>query len=602
LLAKFIFFAKNIVMIEVLSGNEAIAHALLENNVRFVSAYPGTPSSEILITALKIKSKYNLNAYIEWSINEKVALEEALSASFACVDSAFFCKQVGLNVALDPLMSAALTGTNAAFLVVVADDPGPYSSQTEQDSRFLAFFAKIPVFDPSDIKEAYDFTKKALNLSIQYQLPVMLRTTTRISHGRQNIDIKEKIKDIELNANFEKDPSRFAATPKLRYILHKKLNEKLYSIASKNTLKFDFSGKNLIISSGLVYSNLYELILEHHLEDKVTLAKADMPYPLPNIDLKGFDRTIAVEETYPLIELQLNTQGRRNNLVPKEGELTFDVCEKILYNIGVLKSFTPVSVDFKDKPPSLCPGCAHRSAFFAIKQVYKDAIFSGDIGCYTLGVNLGVTDTVHCMGASVSFAFGFNKAFNLSAKKQHIVAIIGDSTFFHTGLPALIDSIHNKAAFLLVILDNSIVAMTGNQKTLSSPTDSLGYNAKSISIEKIIQSLGVGFLEIIDPYDYKKSIETLIASKGYIDQNQEIAVIIFRHLCVNTEEGLKNNPVAKIFVDDNCKGCKLCIDEFECQSLIFNEQTQKVEIDRKTCIDCAQCIYACPFNSIGVLK
>jgi len=306
---------------EVLSGNEAIAHALLENNVRFASAYPGTPSSEILTTALKIKAKYNLNAYIEWSINEKVALEEALSASFACIDSAFFCKQVGLNVALDPLISAALTGTNAAFLVVVADDPGPYSSQTEQDSRFLAFFAKIPVFDPSDIKEAYNFTKKALDLSRQYQLPVMLRTTTRISHGRQNIYIKEKIEDIELNANFEKNPSRFAATPKLRYILHKKLNEKLSSIALKNTLKFDFSGKDLIISSGLVYSNLYELILEHHLEDKVTLAKADMPYPLPNIDLKSFDRAIAVEETYPLIELQLNTQGRRNNLVPKEGEL-----------------------------------------------------------------------------------------------------------------------------------------------------------------------------------------------------------------------------------------------------------------------------------------
>ncbi|WP_086034746.1 thiamine pyrophosphate-dependent enzyme [Desulfurella amilsii] len=589
-------------MIKVLSGNEAIAHALLENNVRFASGYPGTPSSEILTTALKIKSKYNLDAYIEWSINEKVALEEAISASFACVDSAFFCKQVGLNVALDPLMSAALTGTNAALLIVAADDPGPYSSQTEQDSRFLAFFAKIPVFDPSDIKEAYDFTKKALKLSRQYQLPVMLRTTMRISHGRQNINIKEKIENIELNANFEKNPSRFAATPKLRYILHKKLNEKLYTIASKNQLKFDFSGKILIISSGLVYSNIYELILEHNLEDKVTLAKSDMPYPLSDVDLTSFERVITVEETYPLIELQLNTQGRRNNLVPKEGELTFDVCEKILYNIGVLRSFTPVNVDFKDKPPSLCPGCAHRSAFFEIKQVYKDAIFTGDIGCYTLGVNLGATDTVHCMGASVSFAFGFNKAFKLSAKKQHIVAIIGDSTFFHTGLTALIDAIHNKAAFLLVILDNSTVAMTGNQKTLSSSTDSLESSAKSISIEKIIQSLGASFLEVIDPYDYQKSIETLIASKRCIDQNQEIAVIIFRHLCINTDEGLKNNPVVKVFVDDNCKGCKLCIDEFECQSLVFNEQTQKVEIDRKTCIDCAQCIYSCPFNSIGVLE
>ncbi|MGC8822519.1 MAG: thiamine pyrophosphate-dependent enzyme [Desulfurella sp.] len=589
-------------MIEILSGNEAIAQALLESNVRFASAYPGTPSSEILRYGLYLKSKYNLNAYIEWSINEKVALEEALSASFTGIDSAFFCKQVGLNVALDPLMSASLVGTQGAFVVVAADDPGPYSSQTEQDSRMLALFAKIPVFDPSDIKEAYDFSKKAVELSRTYKLPVMLRTTTRISHGRQNIVVQDNIENITLNAEFKKDPARFAATPKLRFILHKKLNEKLFSIASKNSLKFDFFGNILLVSSGLVYSNLYELIQEHKLQDKVTLAKADMPYPLPNIDLSRFEKAIAIEETYPLIELQLNLQGRRNNIVPKEGELSMDVCEQILYNIGVLDSFVPVNIDFKDKPPSLCPGCAHRSAFFEIKQVYSDAIFAGDIGCYTLGVNLGVTDTVFCMGASVSFAFGFNKAFKLSDKNQHVVAIIGDSTFFHTGLSALIDAIHNNAAFLLVILDNSTVAMTGNQKTLSSPVNSLGEAVKPISIEKIVRSLDIGFLEIVDPYDFKKSIEVLKQSKDYIEKNSSIAVIIFRHLCVNTDEGLKNNPIIKVFVDNDCKGCKLCIDEFECQSLIFNEDTKQVEIDRKTCIDCAQCIYSCPFGSIKVLK
>lgn len=589
-------------MVEILSGNEAIAQALIESNVRFASGYPGTPSSEILRHALTLKSKHNLNAYIEWSINEKVALEEALSASFTGIDSAFFCKQVGLNVALDPLMSAALVGVNAGFVVVAADDPGPYSSQTEQDSRFLAYFAKIPVFDPSDIKEAYAFSKQALELSRIYKIPMMLRTTTRISHGRQKIDIQEKIQNINLNANFIKDPARFAATPKLRYILHKKLNEKIYDIASKNTMKFNFSGDILVVSSGIVYSNLYELIQEHNLENKITLAKLDMPYPLAYFDLKRFKRVIAIEETYPLIELQLNAEGRRNNLVPKEGELSIDVCEKILHDIGVLNSYVPVSIDFKDKPPSLCPGCAHRSAFFAIKQVYKNAIFAGDIGCYTLGVNLGVTDTVFCMGASVSFGFGFERAFRLSNKEQEVVSIIGDSTFFHTGLVALIDAIHNKAAFLLVILDNSTVAMTGNQPTLSSQTDSLGADAKPISIEKIIQSLDVNFLEIIDPYDYQKSIETLIASKKYIQEKQQIAVIIFRHLCVNTQEGLSANPILKVFVDEDCKGCKICIQEFECQSLVFNKLTQKVEIDRKTCIDCAQCINACPFDSIKVLR
>ncbi len=537
-------------MVEILSGNEAIAQALLENNVRFASAYPGTPSSEILKHALTLKLRYNLNAYIEWSINEKVALEEALSASFAGINSAFFCKQVGLDVALDPLMSAALTGVNGAFVVVVADDPGPYSSQTEQDSRFLAFFAKIPVFDPSDIKEAYELTKNAIDLSKTYSLPTMVRTTTRLSHGRQKIEIQDKIENIKLDAQFKKEPSRFAATPKLRYVLHKKLNEKLAIIASKNSAKFHFSGDILIVSSGIVYSNLFELIQEHHLEDKVTLAKLDMPYPLPHFDLTKFKRVIAVEESYPLIELQLNAEGRNNNIVPKEGELNINVCEKILYDIGILNSYTPVNIDFKDKPPSLCPGCAHRSAFFEIKQVFKDAIYSGDIGCYTLGANLGVTDTVHCMGASVSFAFGFDKSYKLSNKKQHIVAIIGDSTFFHTGLSALIDAIHNKASFLLAILDNSTVAMTGNQKTLSNPTDSSNNSAKPIKIERIIESLDIGFISIVDPYNYQKSIEVLKASKQYIEEKNEIAVVIFRHLCINTQEGLTQNPFLQVFVDD----------------------------------------------------
>ncbi len=580
-------------MVEILSGNEAIAQALLESNIRFATAYPGTPSSEILKHCLNLKSKYNLNAYVEWSI------EEALSASFAGINSAFFCKQVGLNVALDPLMSASYVGTQGAFVVVVADDPGPYSSQTEQDSRVLAFFAKIPVFDPSDIKEAYEFSKKAVELSKVYQLPVILRTTTRVSHGRQNINVNS-IKEIALDANFKKNPSRFAATPRFRFILHKKLNEKLSLIASKNSLKFDFSGNILIVSSGLVYSNLYELIQEHKLQDKVTLAKVDMPYPLPSINLSRFEKVVAVEETYPLIELQLNTKGRRDGIVPKEGELNMEACEQILYNIGVLNSYFPVTIEFKDKPPSLCSGCAHRSAFFEIKQVYKDAIFTGDIGCYTLGVNLGVTDTVLCMGASVSFAFGFDKAFKLSNKKQHLVAIIGDSTFFHTGLSALIDAIHNNAAFLLVILDNSTVAMTGNQKTLSSPTDSLGNIAKPIYIEKIVESLGIDFLEVVDPYDFEKSIELLKSSKDYIEKNNQIAVLIFRHLCINTQEGLESNPIIKISIDDTCKGCKLCIYEFECPSLIFNDQTKKVEIDTKTCINCAQCVYSCPFGCIKV--
>lgn len=597
-----------------LSGNEAIAYGLIHEGVRFITGYPGTPSSEIIPSAQKLVKEKGLKAYVDWAINEKVAYEVAYGACLANIRSAVTMKQVGLNVAMDPFMNSAYVGTVAGFVVISVDDPGPHSSQTEQDSRFMAMAAKIPVLDPSTPEEAYEFAKKAIQLSEKYSVPVMLRSTTRVSHGRAVVEVDEGSGDIILNPYFKTSRdwiqklSRFAATPKQRFELHRILNEKIEEIKEQNRPRYFFSGEVLIFSSGAVFSYLYELIEEYALQDRVMLAKFDMPYPLPSRaevmtqlrNDKGIKRIITVEESYPVIELQLDTEGRRNGIVPKEGELTPEVVEEILEKLNLIKQRKTFVVP-QLKRPSLCPGCAHRAALFEVKKVFgKKTIYAGDIGCYTLALNFGATDTVLNMGASISFGFGFKKAFELGEKKQDIVSIIGDSTFFHSGIPPLIDAVHYRVPFLLVILDNQTVAMTGNQKTLSTPQSFFGESLKPVIIEEIIKSLGLSFVKVVDPYDFLSSVETLKEAKKFLKENNEPAVIIFRHLCVNTKEGLKSNPNKPVkIIKELCKGCKLCLKEFECPAIILDERENKVEIDKILCINCGFCVNVCPVGAIA---
>ncbi len=596
-----------------LSGNEAVAFGLLETKVRFISGYPGTPSSEIIPTAIKLKKQYNLKGYFEWSVNEKTATEEAVAASFANLNSAVVFKQVGLNVAMDPFMNAAITGTVGSLVIISADDPGPHSSQTEQDSRFLAFFAKIPVFDPSTPQEAYEMAKCAVNFSKENELPVMLRTTTRISHSRKDIEINTDGFKNDLDIDFKKNQDRFAATPHFRYLLHKNLNQKIDKISQNNTPKMFFNGKTLIITSGVSFAYLYDLVIRYKLENKITLAKFDMPYPVNQDNLQKtvdtYSDTIVIEESYPLIEMQIknrtSVKGRLDKTVPNEGELTIDTIKNILIETKILNTEKSDIVKPPFKKPSLCPGCGHRSAFFAIKNVFKDdAIYTGDIGCYTLGINLNAVDTVHCMGASVSFAFGFDKAYSLANKKKPIVATIGDSTFFHSGITPLIDAVHNKASFLLVILDNSTVAMTGNQKTPSDSEDSFDNPANSIRIEDIVKALKIKFFKTEDAYNLESSEKILKMAKKFIETNNEPAVIILKHPCVYTKEGLsKNIHFNNVFVDEKlCKGCRICIEKFECPALVFDDTKNVVKIDAATCINCGQCVKSCPFNAIRIEK
>ncbi len=591
-----------------LSGNEAIAYGLIQAGVRFISGYPGTPSSEIIPASQKLMKEKSIKAFIDWGINEKVAYEVAFSASLTGISSAVTMKQVGLNVAMDPFMNSAYVGTNSAMVVVSVDDPGPHSSQTEQDSRLCAMAAKIPVLDPSTVQEAYEFAKKAVELSKKYGIPVMLRSTTRVSHGRADVEIKGDFVEEPIDAQFklmkewDNKLSRYAATPRQRLMLHAALNEKIAEIERENEPKLFFKGDMLIISSGAVFSYIYELIEEYGLQNKLTLAKADMPYPLKMFDFSGYSRVITIEESMPVIELQICTEGRRNGIVPNQGELTPEVCEEILERIGLIKRSKTITVP-PLKRPSLCPGCAHRIALYSVKKVFgKKAIYAGDIGCYTLALNFGVTDTVLCMGASLSFGFGFKKAFTLAGKEQDVIAIIGDSTFFHTGIQPLVDAVHYRVPFLTVILDNKTVAMTGNQKTLSDAISSSGEQVTPISIENVVKGIGVNFVQTVDSYNFETSLKILKEAKRFLKDKNEPAVIVFRHLCINTKEGLTANPQYNVTIDKKlCKGCRLCITEFECPAMVFNEEESKAEIDHTLCIGCGCCVHVCPTKAIRLI-
>ncbi len=467
-------------------GNQAMAHGLLEAGCSVATSYPGTPASEILGTLAALKKKQpQLPIHLEWSINEKVAFEVALTNSFAGRRSAVIMKQVGLNVAADPLMSAAYTGVKGGMVVIVADDPGPHSSQTEQDTRGYAMLAKLPVLDPSSPEEARQWIAPAFELSERYELPVILRPTTRVCHARQDLEERPFAGQVQA-ALFEKDPARWAATPKFRLLLHRKLNEKIAQIATDTgfgprLVEGDLAGGGpvghsaCVVGSGVVLAHAEEILADLGLRDQIPLYQVVMPYPLaPTFRddiLQRHDRILVLEESLPVIEWQLQNRdkvfGRTTGTVPEAGELLPEVVEDLLRDfLGLEPAVRPSSPAAAGRRPTLCAGCPHRISFFAIKKAFPKGIYPSDIGCYTLGLNLGVVDTVLCMGASISQAAGFYHAYRASREDYpSIVATIGDSTFFHSGIPALINAVVQNARFVLVILDNSTTAMTGNQPT-----------------------------------------------------------------------------------------------------------------------------------------
>jgi len=590
-------------------GNEAIGRGIIEAGCSVATAYPGTPSSEILESLVRWKKELDHPIYLEWSINEKVAFEVAYGASLAGSRAVAAMKMVGLNVASDPFMSAAYLGVRGGLVVVVADDPGPHSSQTEQDSRFFGWFAKVPVLDPGTPQEAREMAVRAFELSEKYSVPVLLRPCLRVCHARQNVTLNQPQPPADAGP-FEKNWTRWAAIPKYRLILHKELNEKLLKISqdepeSRPALVSGNGGKPVaFVTSGSVSSHVRDIIASDPRLADTDVYKIDLPFPADAAALQSVvdshERTVIIEETYPVIELQITDKrkviGRLSGHVPHQGELTPEIVEELIVAACGLEVKSYGTPDIKPRRPSLCPGCPHRSAFFLIRNIFDDAIYAGDIGCYTLGVNMRAVDTCLCMGASVGMASGLAKSPS-QPQSTKVVATIGDSTFYHAGIPALINAVHTGARFVLVIMDNNITAMTGGQPTPASSHLADGSPANAVDLEALVKGCGAQFLEVVDPYDYAATKDALQRANDYtFEQDKGVSVIVSRRPCARM--AAPDSWKEKFQVTDKCDKCMTCIRDLECPAFSLAKEERKVEINADLCAGCGFCAQMCPSGAI----
>ncbi len=595
---------------ELMMGNEAIAHGLLENGCRIATAYPGTPSSEILAAVTGYRKRYKIQMHTQWAINEKVALEIAYAGCQAGLRTAVAMKQVGLNVASDPLMSAAYMGVFGGFVIISADDPGPHSSQTEQDSRMMAMMAKIPVLDPDSPRQAGEMVDLAYLLSEKVRTPVMIRPTTRVCHSRQDIAPGTVMPHVT-TPNFAKDPSRWAATPKFRYRLHLELEEKLSVMAAypgtapvRHNPKA--SGRRAVVASGVAAAYTAEALKDLGLWETLPFYQVLQPFPLHAAFAKRLladhEEVLILEETTGIIEMQLadhrHIKGKLNGVVPRVGELLPEKVAQLVADFSGMRVDIPTVAEVTGRRPTLCAGCPHRASFFAIKKAAPRGIYTSDIGCYTLGLNLKAVDTVLCMGAAISQAAGFYHAHKNEAKRPDIVATMGDSTFFHAGVPALIDAVNQNVRFVLVVLDNRTTAMTGSQPTPATGRGVAGEPLVKVDMEKLIEGCGVQFLEVGDPYDLEIFIRTLKSAVAFA-RDRGPAVVIARHPCIiDLSRKGGTADFMEVMVDDGCDGCKYCLEHFECPGLVPTDDGQRTMVDPMVCIGCGVCLAVCPKGAI----
>ena len=593
---------------KLMQGNEAMARGLVEGGCVVVASYPGTPASELLSAVEVWRAAEKIPMHTEWAVNEKVAFEIAYAASQSGLRAATAMKQVGLNVASDPLMSAAYLGTVGGFVVISADDPGPHSSQTEQDSRLMAMLAKVPVLDPSTPEEARRLAQQALDLSEEFQLPVMLRPTTRVCHACQDVEPQPVVR-LDRKAEFTKDPGRWAATPVFRYQLHLQLIDKLSRIAAyeptaPRRLNPAVSSRTAVIASGVAAAHAREALQGLGLQDSLACYQVLQPYPLHTAFIDEitscYDRVLVLEETAGVIEMQLSdrsrVQGRMSGFVPAAGELKPDDIERLLARFAGVDDPPVISPPASPgRRPTLCPGCPHRASFYAIKKAAPKGIYPSDIGCYTLGLNLGGVDTVLCMGAAIGQASGFYHAHRVTGVERDIVATIGDSTFFHAGIPPLIDAVVQGARFLLVILDNTTTAMTGNQ-----PTPALGTPAgKAVSIEALVRGCGVAYCETADPLELP-AFTALLKEALLWSRANGVAVVIAKSPCL-VDRLIKQTVRPQAVVDsEGCTGCQVCTKQFECPALVYDPEAGKVTVDVMICSGCAVCLEVCPSRVISL--
>ena len=592
-----------------LMGNEAIGRGIIEAGCSVAAAYPGTPSSEVLESLVRWKKELDHPMYLEWSVNEKVAFEVAYGASLSGARAVAIMKMVGLNVASDPFLSAAYLGVRGGLVVVVADDPGPHSSQTEQDSRFFAWFAKVPVLDPGTPAEALAMTVKAFELSEKYRVPVLLRPCLRVCHARQNVSLSQP-QPVADAGPFKKDWTRWAAIPKFRLILHGELNEKLAKIREDEPdarpqpiLKNAHAG-TAVITSGSVSSHVRDIVENGTDYAGLDVYKVDLPFPAHGEALQqivdSHERTLVIEETYPVLELQIQDRrrvmGRLSADVPAQGELVPEIVEDLLRKALGLEPLNREAPTVKARRPSLCAGCPHRPAFYMIRSIFDHAIYSSDIGCYTLGINMGAVDTCLCMGASVGMVGGLARGANADGETR-VVATIGDSTFFHAGVPALINAVHTKTPLVLVVLDNRVTAMTGGQPTPADDFLADGSPATPVDLERLVKGTGVDFVQVVDPYDHDALRDTLENAKKYtFEERSGVAVVVTRRPCVRMA-GV-TVPSIRFEINENCDLCMSCTRDLECPAIHYIKAEKKMEIDTDLCAGCGFCVQVCPSHAI----
>lgn len=603
---------------EFVMGNEAIALGAIAAGVNLVSGYPGTPSTEVLETIAK---KRTADIYVEWSINEKAAMEVAAGASYAGARVMVTMKQVGLNVASDPLMCLEYVGIKGGMIILVADDPGPISSQTEQDTRNFAQFSKIPCFDPSSAKEAYDMVEDAFDYSERYKTPVILRSTTRVCHGYASIEIKDENEFTKHTVEgFIKDTSRWVIFPRLSYANHKKIvarNEELSEVFSgykRNLLNGDKNiSKKGIATGGISYTYVMESLASNEEYKNFSVFKVATPYPFPEKlavgFLTGLDEVLCIEELDPVIEkelvyicgkynLDVKIRGKHTHDIQVAGENSIDSVSQAIGSFASVNLSNTIEetksqeVDpsiLPVRPPVLCAGCPHRASFYAVKQAMKGqkTIFCGDIGCYTMGnaMPLDMCDTCLCMGAGLGIAQGVG---HVEADTK-CFAFVGDSTFFASAITGVINAVYNGADMTLVVLDNSTTAMTGHQPHPGTGRTAMGDVVEKISIENVLKGIGLQFVKTVDPLDYQLSVATVKEAS----ELRGVKAIIFKSPCI-----VLNKPTNKLVIDSKiCTGCKKCIRELGCPALI-PDINGKVKIDPSLCTGCLLCSQICPFEAM----
>ena len=599
---------------EFLMGNEAIALGAMAAGVRLVAGYPGTPSTEVLETVAKRNPG---SIYVEWSVNEKAAMELAAGAAYSGARAMVTMKQVGLNVASDPLMSLEYVGIKGGLVVMVADDPGPISSQTEQDTRTFAQFAKVPVFDPSSVAEAYEMIQEAFDFSEKYHTPVFFRCTTRVDHGYEAIQVKdaEEYKNVPMEG-FVKDSSRWVIFPRLSLKNHgliEKRNRGLTAVLSeypRNEIKRengsygDNAARKGIASHGISYMYTLDSLDE---ENHVRLLKVATPFPFPEElalqFLEGLDEVLCIEELDPVIERALlQLCGKHHLQVRIRGKLTGDMAvagENTMLSVGrAISSFLglskeplpkPADIPLPVRPPVLCAGCPHRASFYAVKQAMKGkkTIYCGDIGCYTLGnaMPLDMCDTCLCMGAGINIAQGVGHL----DKETKCFAFVGDSTFFAAGLTGVVNAFYNQADMTLVVLDNSTTAMTGHQPHPGTGRTVMGQVVEKVSIEKVLRAIGLTVVETVNPLDFAQARDTI----QRVAEEPGVKAVIFRSPCIAVTKPTGHSAVA----EEKCVGCKKCIRELGCPALILKEG--KAFIDESLCTGCTLCEQICPVGAIS---